>query len=156
MGVRLRLLCLALVVVNVLVFIFFRVRTAPNEAAALRIEEVQINAGSVKLLGATTRGAGQPGGGAVTACLEWAPISSENVPAADSALERLSLGQPPIRRPLAASGGTERFAYFLKEPDPATVARVTELQRTFPETQITAGACPEDVAGAASTRERAR
>ena len=144
---RLRLLFLVLAVANVLVFTFLKVRTSPNEAAAMRIGEVQINAGSVKLLGATTRGAGQatasPPGGASAACLEWGPISSENRAAADSALEGLALARPAIRRSMPDAGGAERFTYFVREPDTATVARIAALQSTFPGTQINAGKCPD-------------
>lgn len=149
-GARWRLLLLVLVAANVLAFTFLKVRTNPGDAAAMRIQEVQINAGSVKLLGAATRGAGQaaaPSGGASGACLEWGPISSADATAADSALEKLALAHPAIRRPVADSaGGAERFAYFIREPGTAAVGQIAELQRAFPGTQINAGSCPEDVA----------
>jgi hypothetical protein len=152
---RVRLLFLVLALANVLAFAFLRIRVEPNEAAALRIKEVQINAGSVKLLGAATRGADQAIAapdtpsveGATAACLEWGPLSGEDVAAADSALEKLGLAHPATRRPVPdAEGGVERFAYFVREPDTATVGQITELQRTFPDTQINAGKCPEDLA----------
>ncbi len=152
-GARWRLLLLVLVAANVLAFTFLKVRTNPGEAAAMRIQEVQINAGSVKLLGAATRGAGQAAtpvatsAGAGSACLEWGPISSADATAADSELEKLALAHLVIRRPVADSaGGAERFAYFVREPDTATVGQIAELQKTFPGTQINAGSCPEDVA----------
>ena len=34
------------------------------------------------------------------------------------------------------------FAYFVREPDTATVAQFAQLQRAFPGTEIRAGACP--------------
>jgi hypothetical protein len=152
-GARWRLLLLVLVAANVLTFTFLKVRTKPADAAAMRIQEVQINAGSVKLLGAATRGAGQaatsvtPDHVAGSACLEWGPISSADAAAADSALEKLALVPRVVRRPVVDSaGGAERFAYFVREPDTATVGQIAELQRTFPGTQINAGNCPEDVA----------
>ena len=36
----------------------------------------------------------------------------------------------------------KQVAFYLREPDPATVARLTELQRDFPATEIKAAACP--------------
>jgi hypothetical protein len=155
---RLRLFFLVLLLANVLVFIFLKVRTDPNEAAAMRIDEVQIDAASVKLLGARTRGAGQPAESATAsaACLEWAPISSEDVPAADSALEKLALREPAVRRPMADPGGADRFAYWVREPDRATVGRFAELQRTFPGTQITAGKCPDELAATEGSGGQAR
>jgi hypothetical protein len=161
---RLRLLFLVLVLANVLAFTFLKIRVDSNEAAALRIEEVQINAGSVKLLGATTRGAGQAAApaaqstpSATTACLEWGPISGEDVAAADSALEKLGLVHPPLRRPVPdAELGEERFTYFVREPDAGTVGQITELQGTFPGTQIGAGKCPEDVAAVPATGDQPR
>jgi hypothetical protein len=157
---RLRLLFLVLAVANVLVFTFLKVRTSPNEAAAMRIGEVQINAGSVKLLGANTRGAGQaanpPGasGGASAACLEWGPISTENRAAADSALEGLALARPAIRRSMPDAGGAERFTYFVREPDTTTVERIAALQSTFPGTQINAGKCPDAAEATGDNRVR--
>ena len=151
---RLRLFFLVLVVANALVFIFLKVRADPNEAAAMRIEEVQINAASVKLIGAKTRGAGQPAASA--ACLEWAPISTEDVPAADSALEKLALREPAVRRPMADSGSADRFAYYVRDPDRATVGRFAELQRTFPGTQINAAKCPDDLAATQGSSGQAR
>jgi hypothetical protein len=149
---RLRLLFIVLAVANVLVFTFFKLRPDPNEAAALRIKEVQINAGSVKLLAAKSRGAGEAitsakAGGDSAACLEWGPISSGDVTAAEGGLDKLALAAPAIRRPAAdTEGGGERFVYFLREPEKAVVAQIAELQRTFPGTQIRAGKCPDDLA----------
>jgi hypothetical protein len=146
---RLRLLLLGLVAANLLVFTFLQVRTDPKGAAATRIEEVQINAGSVKLLAAATRGAGQSTaadpGLANAPCLEWGPLTSEEAPAAASALEKLAFAHPPVRRPAADSGGSERFVYFVREPDTKTVAQIAALQRMFPRTQIRAGTCPDDI-----------
>ncbi len=36
----------------------------------------------------------------------------------------------------------KQVTFYLREPDPATVARLTELQRDFPATEIKAAACP--------------
>jgi hypothetical protein len=36
----------------------------------------------------------------------------------------------------------KQVTFFVREPVPATVARLTELQRDFPATEIKAGACP--------------
>jgi hypothetical protein len=155
---RLRLIFLALVAANLIVFTFLKVRTDPKEAAATRIAEVQINAQSVKLLRAATRGAGQAAAGAEpkTACLEWGPVRSVDTAAAADALEKLGLAHPPVRRPASDSGGSERFVYFLQEPDSATVAQMAQLQGMFPGTQIRAGTCPDDVAGTAGSGERPR
>lgn len=35
-----------------------------------------------------------------------------------------------------------QLAYYVREPDAETVARLTELQRDFPATEIKAGSCP--------------
>jgi hypothetical protein len=147
---RLRLLFIGLVVANVLVFTLFKLRPDPNEAAALRIKEVQINAGSVKLLAASTRGAGEtvPSAAAGAACLEWGPIAAGDVAAADSALEKLVPATAIIRRSVTDSAGGERFAYFVREPDKTVVGQFAELQSAFPGTQIKAGNCPEDLAAA--------
>jgi hypothetical protein len=151
---RLRLLFLVLVAANILVVAFLILKSDPDEAAAMRIQEVQMNTATVKLLGAKTHGGGQAtaspdASGASAACLEWGPISSENIAAADSALEKLALAHPAIRRPLSDAGGAERFTYFVREPDSATVGRIAELRSAFPDTQITAGKCPDDAADAA-------
>jgi hypothetical protein len=159
---RLRVLFIVLAVANVLVFAFLRVRTGPHEAASTRIQEVQINAGTVKLLGATTRGAGQgaenpaPNSVASAACIEWSPISGENVPAAESALDKLALARPPVRRALPEASGAERYAYFVQEPETGTVGQMAELQRLFPGTQISATKCPEDVAASPGSGEQTR
>jgi hypothetical protein len=39
----------------------------------------------------------------------------------------------------------KQVTFYLREPDPATVARLTELQRDFPATEIKAAACPVPV-----------
>ncbi len=36
----------------------------------------------------------------------------------------------------------KQVAFFVREPDAVTVARLTELQRDFPATEIKAGSCP--------------
>jgi hypothetical protein len=35
-----------------------------------------------------------------------------------------------------------QVAFFVREPDATTVARLTELQRDFPAAEIKAGSCP--------------
>ena len=146
---NLRLLLAALVVANVL-FLAYQLFTPDTSATAgVALEELQINPGRIKLQGAATRG---PGGQTASgkgnkgalyhACLEWGPFSGAEVAKAESALERLTLPQTPIQRPLSEVGGAKRFAYFVREPDAEIVARIAELQRAFPGTEIRAGPCP--------------
>ena len=129
--VNLRLLLVALVVANLL-FLAYQLFTPDTRAtASSRIEELQINPGRIKLQGAATRG---PGGQTASgkgnkgalyrACLEWGPFSGADVAKADSALARLMLPQTPIQRPLSEVGGVQRFAFFVREPDAAIVARI--------------------------------
>ena len=149
-AVRLRLLLIALVIANVMVFAYHAFTPDPRATAAARIEELQINPGRIKLRDSASRGpGGQAAPGAKSgrgtfyrACLEWGPFTAADVSKADSALARLTLGHPALQRPLAEVGGVKRFAFFLREPDAAIVAEITELQRTFPGTEIKAGPCP--------------
>jgi hypothetical protein len=39
-------------------------------------------------------------------------------------------------------GFLKQFAFYVREPDEATVARVTALQQEFPGSEVKAGACP--------------
>jgi len=39
----------------------------------------------------------------------------------------------------------KQVTYFVREPSAATIARLTELQRDFPATEIKAGSCPVGV-----------
>lgn len=146
---RLRMIFIALAVANVLFFAYAGFAPDTRSTAASRIEELQINPGRIKLMGAATRGpAGQAGGaqssksGAYRACLEWGPFASSDIGHAESALARFSLAQTPIQRPIPDSGGAKRFAYYVREPEAGTVAQIAELQRGFPGTEIKAGPCP--------------
>lgn len=147
-NVSLRLILMMLIVANVMVFAYAALTADPGAEAGTRIEELQINPGRIRLLGSATRGPGGQAGtssgrsGYYRACLEWGPFSGADTGKADSALARLVLPQPPVQRPLSDAGGVKRYAYFVREPDAATVARIAELQRTFPGTAIKAGPCP--------------
>lgn len=137
----------ALIVANVMVLLYQLFTPDTRGSAAARIEELQINPGRVRLQGTANRGgqaAGAKGnkGALYRACLEWGPFSGADVAKADSALARLTLGQPPMQRPLSEVGGVKRFTYFVREPDAAIVAQIAELQRAFPGTEIKAGPCP--------------
>ena len=147
--VNLRLAIIALAVGNAL-FLAYQLFVPDTRATAgSRIEELQINPGRIRLQGVATRGPGGQSasgqgnkGGLYRACLEWGPFSGADVAKADSALARLTLPQSPLQRPLSEVGGVKRFAYFVREPDAAIVARIAELQREFPGTEIKAGPCP--------------
>jgi len=146
---NLRLLLVALVVANLLFLAYQLFAPDTRATAGVAVEELQINPGRIKLQGTATRG---PGGQTASgkgnkgalyrACLEWGPISGADVTKADSALARLMLPQTPVQRPLSEVDGVKRFAFFVREPDAAIVARIAELQREFPGTEIKAGPCP--------------
>ena len=149
-NVNLRVLFLALLLANVMFFAYAYIGQDTRDTAAARIEELQINPGRIKLMGAATRG---PGGQAVRgrgassgpvyrACLEWGPFAAADTASAEGALAELSLPQSPVQRPVSNAGGGKRFAYFVREPDAWIVARIAELQRAFPGTEIKAGPCP--------------
>lgn len=149
-NVNLRVLFLALLVANVMFFAYAYIGQDTRTTAATRIEELQINPGRITLKGAATRG---PGGQAARgrgassgpvyrACLEWGPFAAADAAKAESALAELSLPQSPVQRPVSDSGGSKRFAYFVREPDAGIVAQIAELQRGFPGTEIKAGPCP--------------
>jgi hypothetical protein len=148
--VRLRLLFVALVIANVMILAYQVFTHDPRATAAARIEELQINPGRIKLRDAASRGPGAQavGGGkssrgnSYRACLEWGPFSGPDVSRADSALARLTLPHPALQRPLSEIDGVKRFAFFVRDPDAATVAEIAELQKTFPGTEIKAGPCP--------------
>ena len=135
--VSLRMIFIALLMANVLFFAYSFIGRDNRTTAASRIEELQINPGRIKLLRTATRG---PGGlAAKSACLEWGPFAGPDTGKAEAALGRLGLQQPPVQRTLGEAGGVKRFAYFVREPDAATVARIAELQRNFAGTEIKAG-----------------
>lgn len=147
--INLRLAVIVLVVANVLFLAYQLFLPDTRASAGSRIEELQINPGRIRLQGVATRG---PGGQTASgkgnkgalyrACLEWGPFSGADTAKADSALARLTLPQTPVQRPLSEVAGVKRFAYFVREPDAAIVARIAELQREFPGTEIKAGPCP--------------
>ena len=147
-NVTLRLMLVVLVVANVMVFAYSALTPDTRAQAGTRIEELQINPGRIRLLGSATRGpgtqAGASGGrsGYYRACLEWGPFSGQDLTKADSALARLALPQPPVQRPLDEAGGSKRYVYYVREPEAEVVARIAELQRSFPGTAIKAGPCP--------------
>lgn len=136
---RLRVTAIALAALNVLFFayIFF---SGDERAAARRIEQLQINPERIKIVAAATRG---PGGAQAPdrklgACLQWGPLAGDAVSRADAALAELDLPQPPLQRRLQ----NDRFAYLLREPDAGTIAKVAELQRSYPGSDLRAVPCP--------------
>lgn len=149
-AVRTRLLLVALVIANAMLLAYQVFTPDPRAGAAARIEELQINPGRIKLRDSASRGPGsQAAAGAKSsrgqsyrACVEWGPFTGAEVSKADSALARITLTHPALQRPLADVAGVKRFAFFLRDPDAATVAEITELQRAFPGTEIKAGPCP--------------
>jgi hypothetical protein len=137
---NLRLAFLVLLIVNCAFFIYGRFNPDSRAAAASRIQELQINPGRIKLMGTASRG---PGGQTPkAACLEWGPFAARDIPNVDATLAGLGMKQPPLQRTVGEAGGMKRVAYFVREPDPALVARIADLQRSFPETSIKAGPCP--------------
>ena len=137
--VHVRVLFFVLDVANVLFFAYARISLDSRAAAASRLEDLQINPGRIRLLNTATRG---PGGTVPkSACLEWGPFAVVEAGRAEVALGRLGLPRAPVQR-LVGESGSKRFAYFVREPDAATVAQIAELQRGFPGTEIKAGPCP--------------
>ena len=131
---------IALVVVNVLFFVYARLAIDTRAGAASRIDDLQINPGRIKLLNTATRG---PGGTAPkSACLEWGPFTGVDTAKVEAALGHLALPRAPLQRSLGEAGGGKRYAYYVREPDAGTVAQIAELQRSFPGTDIKAGPCP--------------
>jgi hypothetical protein len=131
---------IALAVVNVLFFAYARFVLDTRNAAASRIDDLQINPGRIKLLNTATRG---PGGGVPkSACLEWGPFTGVDTAKVDAALGRIALTHPALQRTIGEGGGGKRYAYYVREPDAGTVAQIAELQRSFPGTDIKAGPCP--------------
>ena len=134
-----RAVAIALVIVNMLFFVYARVVLDRGSASA-RIDDLQINPARIKLLDAATRG---PGGNVPkSACLEWGPFNGVEAGKAETALQQLSLPRAPMQRNLGEAGGARRYAYYVREPDAGTVAQIAELQRSFPGTDIKAGPCP--------------
>jgi hypothetical protein len=139
-NVNVRLIFLVLFIVNCAFFIYWRFGSDSRTAAAQRIQELQINPARIKLMGTASRG---PGGQTPkAACLEWGPFAATDIPNVDAALAALGMKHPPLQRTVGETGGVKRVAYFVREPDPAMVARIADLQRGIPGTSIKAGPCP--------------
>lgn len=138
--VNARAVFFVLVVANVLFFTYARISLDSRTAASSRIENLQINPGRIRLTNTATRG---PGGAVPkSACLEWGPFTAVDAGRAEVAIGRLGLARAPVQRLISEGGGSRRFAYFVREPEAATVAKIADLQRGFPGTEIKAGPCP--------------
>jgi hypothetical protein len=114
-------------------------------AAAARIEEVQMNADRIRVLGAAARGVrsgaeAERAPSAPQACLEWAPFAEPALARAQSELARLRLAQAPVQR--AIDDGSGAWAFLVQEPDQNTIASITRLRQVFPGTHIRAIPCP--------------
>ena len=140
------MLLAVLVIANLLVFAYYFFTPDPRGSSGTRVEELEINPSRIRVNGVATRG---PGSGIVgkraagyRACLEWGPIAPGDVAKAEAALSKLALAQPPIQRPASAGAGAKRVSYFVAEPDNDKAAKIAELQRNFPGTEIKAGPCP--------------
>lgn len=66
----------------------------------------------------------------------------KNEEAANTELERLRQRGVRSASIVRRDKLLKQVTFYLREPDPATVARLTELQRDFPATEIRAAACP--------------
>lgn len=146
---RLRLAITFLLVLNIAVFAYIVLAPETGSRSAARIEALQINAERIRVLGAANRGPGQGGGGAKAdksggsaACLEWGPFAASDTSKVEGALAQLGLSEPAAQRELSDASGAKRYAYLVREPDSAVVARIAELRGTFPGTEIRAAACP--------------
>src|SRR4051794_12698011 len=100
----LRLLAIALVIVNAGLLAYILLTPDRSTEMAARIEALQINPGRIKVAGAANRG---PQGAAATkaersapsaACIEWGPFEAGDIPKAQAALADLRLTQPPIQQ----------------------------------------------------------
>lgn len=146
---RLRLAITFLAVLNLGVLAYIALTPDTQRGVATRIEALQINADRVRVLGAANRGPGQGGSSRQSeksarsgACLEWGPFVGSEAPKVESALAQLSLSEPATQREIKDGSGAKRYAYLVREPDSAAVARIAELKATFPGTEIKAAACP--------------
>ena len=145
--VQLRLLVAILVIGNLLAAAYVLFTPDARSNASTRMEELQINPGRIRIQGVATRGpgSGTASGRAATyrACLEWGPFAAADAAKAEAALAKLTLAQAPIQRPVfTAEKGAKRVSYFVADPDNDKAARIAELQRNFPGTEIRAGPCP--------------
>lgn len=133
-------LVLTLMAANVLFFAYTRLIADERERSASHLQALQINPARIKLVSA---GARSPGGDVdKAACLEWGPLALSDAARAEAALGALVLPQAPLQRKFADANGVVRVAYYVRDPNAAIVAHIAELQRSFPGTQIKAGACP--------------
>ena len=136
----LRVTVIALAALNVLFFLYMQF-SPDDRAAARRIEQLQINPERIKFIAAASRGFGgnaQTNPAAVRACLQWGPLAGAALARAETEIAALNLPQPPLQRRLQS----ERFAYLLREPDASVIAKLAELQRGYPGTDLRAVPCP--------------
>ena len=135
----LRLIAIGLAAANVILFVYL-LFAGDDRAASQRIEQLQINPERIKIMAAASRGpSGAPANAsAVRACLQWGPFTAATLTRADTDLAALSLPEAPLQRRLQ----NERFAYLVREPDAGVIARLAELQRAHPGTDLRAVPCP--------------
>ena len=133
----LRLTAIALAAANVLMLVYL-VFAGEDRGAARRIEQLQINPERIKIIAAASRGPSGNQAAAPAACLQWGPFESATRGRAEGELAALNLPQAAIQRRLQ----NERFAYLLREPDAGVIARLAELQRAYPGTDLRAVPCP--------------
>ena len=135
----LRLTVIALIAANVILFVYL-LFAGDDRAVARRIEQLQISPERIKIMAAASRGPSGPqaNAAAVRACLQWGPFVGPTLVQAEAELASLNLPQAPLQRRLQ----NERFAYLLREPDSGVIARLAELQRGYPGTELRAVPCP--------------
>lgn len=135
----LRLTAIGLAAANLIMLVYL-VFAGDDRAAAQRIEQLQINPERIKIIGAASRGptGAQANPAAMRACLQWGPFAGAALARAEAELASLSLPQAPLQRRLQ----NERFAYLLREPDAGVIAKLAELQRAYPGTDLRAVPCP--------------
>ena len=133
-------LVLMLITANVLFFAYTRMVADERDRSALHLQALQINPARIKLVSTGTRSAS--GEMDKSACLEWGPLALTDAAQAEASLIALVLPQTPLQRRFADANGVARGAYYVRDPNGAIVARIAELARNFPGTQIKAGACP--------------
>jgi hypothetical protein len=133
-------LVLMLITANVLFFAYTRIVADERDRSALHLQALQINPARIKLVSAGTRSVS--GEMDKSACLEWGPLALIDLAQAETSLRSLELPQTPLQRRFADANGVARVAYYVRDPNAAIVARIAELARSFPGTQIKAGSCP--------------
>jgi hypothetical protein len=134
------MLALMLIAANVLFFTYTRIIADERDRSAAHLQALQINPARIKLVSAGVR---SPRGEVdKAACLEWGPLALTDAAQAEAALRTRVAPQTPEQRKLADVNGMARVAYYVRDPTAEIVARIAELQRSFPQTQIKAGPCP--------------